>query len=78
MGKTTITFRVDAGKREALDAIAEVADRDRSYVLNEAIDAYLDAHQWQIEHIKKGLRQAEAGQFATEKEVAKAFARWRR
>jgi predicted transcriptional regulator len=78
MGKTTITFRVDTDKREALDAIAEVADRDRSYVLNEAIDAYLDAHQWQIEHIKKGLRQAEAGQFATEKEVARAFARWRR
>jgi RHH-type rel operon transcriptional repressor/antitoxin RelB len=78
MGKTTITFRLDAGKREALDTIAEVADRDRSYVLNEAIDAYLDAHQWQIEHIKKGLRQAEAGRFATEKEVAKAFARWRR
>ena len=78
MGKTTITFRLDAHKREALDAIAEVADRDRSYVLKEAIDAYLDAHQWQIEHIKKGLRQAEAGQFATEKEVARAFARWRR
>jgi len=78
MSKTTITFRLDADKREALDAIAEVADRDRSYVLNEAIDAYLDAHQWQIEHIKKGLRQAEAGQFATENEVAKAFARWRR
>jgi len=78
MGKTTITFRLDADKREALDTIAEVADRDRSYVLNEAIDAYLDAHQWQIEHIKKGLRQAEAGQFATEKEVARAFARWRR
>ena len=78
MGKTTITFRLDTDKREALDAIAEVADRDRSYLLNEAIDAYLDAHQWQIEHIKKGLRQAEARQFATEKEVAKAFARWRR
>lgn len=78
MGKTTITFRLDADKREALDAIAEVADRDRSYVLNEAIDAYLDAHQWQIERIKKGLRQAETGQFASAKEVARAFARWRR
>lgn len=78
MGKTTITFRLDTVKREALDSIAEVTDRDRSYVLNEAIDAYLDAHRWQIEHIKKGLRQARAGQFATEKAVAKAFARWRR
>lgn len=78
MGKTTITFRLETDKREALDSIAEVTDRDRSYVLNEAIDAYLAAHQWQIAHIKKGLRQAQSGQFAREKEVARAFARWRR
>lgn len=78
MGKTTITFRLDTDKKAGLDAIAELADRDRSYVLNEAIDAYLDAHTWQIEHIAKGLRQAEAGQFASAKEVARAFARWRR
>ena len=78
MGRTTITVRLDTEKKEALDAIAEVSDRDRSYVLNEAIDAYLDTHLWQIEHINKGLRQAEAGHFATEKEVERAFARWRR
>ncbi|MBZ5515115.1 MAG: CopG family transcriptional regulator [Acidobacteriia bacterium] len=78
MGKATITFRLDTDKREALDAIADVTDRDRSHVLNEAIDAYLDAHRWQIEHIKKGLRQAQAGRFASDKEVAGAFARWRR
>ena len=53
-------------------------DRDRSYILNEAITAYLDAHEWQIEHIKKGLRQADAGKFASQKEVARAMARWRR
>ncbi len=78
MGKTTITFRLNTDKRQALDAIAGVTDRDRSYVLTEAIDAYLDAHQWQIEHIKKGLRQAKSGKFASEKEVARAFARWHR
>jgi len=78
MGKTTITFRLDTDKKDALEAIAEVTDRDRSYVLNEAINAYLDAHQWQTEHIKKGLRQAKAGQFAGDKEVARAIARWRR
>ena len=78
MAKETITLRLDKGKKEALDALATALDRDRSYVLKEAVDAYLDAHAWQIEHIKKGLRQAQAGQFASEKEVAKAFARWRR
>jgi len=27
--------------------------RDRSYVITEAIDAYLEVNQWQIEHIRK-------------------------
>ncbi len=70
----TISFRLDSEKREALDAVASVLDRDRSYILNEAIDAYLDVQQWQIEHIRKGLRQANAGQFATEAEMKAALA----
>lgn len=78
MNKRTITFRVDAQKRKALDAIAVGIDRDRSYVLNEAIDNYLEVHRWQSAHIKEGLRQAEAGKFAADREVAAAFARWRK
>jgi len=42
----------------------------------EAIDARLATHHWQVEHIEKGLRQAEAGEFANEDEVAQSFARW--
>jgi len=78
MNKRTITFRVDAQKRKALDAIAAGIDRDRSYVLNEAINSYLEVHQWQTAHIKEGLRQADAGKFAKDSEVSSAFARWRK
>lgn len=78
MNKRTITFRVDTRKTKALDAIAVGIDRDRSYVLNEAIDNYLEVHRWQMAHIKEGLRQADAGKFATDREVASAFARWRK
>jgi len=72
-----ISFALESGKREALDAIATAMDRDRSYVLNQAIDAYLEDHRWQIEHISEGIRQADAGEFASESEVRAAFARWR-
>jgi RHH-type rel operon transcriptional repressor/antitoxin RelB len=78
MDRETISFRLDVKKRAALDALAQAQDRDRTYVLNEAIDAYLDVHQWQIEHINEGIRQADAGEFATEAEVAAAFSRWRK
>ena len=73
----TITFSLDAEKRKAIDKIALLLERDRSDILNEAIDAYLQVQQWQLEHIKESLRQADAGEFATEEEVAAAFARWR-
>jgi predicted transcriptional regulator len=78
MDRETISFRLDAKKRQALDALAQVQDRDRTYVLNEAIDAYLDVHQWQLEHIQEGIRQADTGDFAGDAAVAAAFSRWRK
>jgi predicted transcriptional regulator len=78
MDKSTISFRIDTRLKEALDAVADGMDRDRSYVLNEAVAAYLDAQSWQIAHINEGLRQANAGEFATDDEIAAAFDRWRK
>jgi predicted transcriptional regulator len=78
MSKETITFRLDSEKRKSLDEIAVLLDRDRSYVLNEAINAYLEIHSWQLEHIKEGLRQSDAGEFASPEEVAAKFAKWRK
>ena len=75
MGQDTISFRADVKKIKSLDALADALDLDRSYVLNEAISAYLELYRWQIGHIKKGLKQANAGEFATEQEVAKALRR---
>lgn len=46
MSKENITFRLDGEKRAALDALAAGMDRDRSYLINEAITLYLEMHQW--------------------------------
>lgn len=75
VNRETISFRLQSDKKEKLDAIAAAIDRDRSYLLNEAIDAYLEVHQWQISHIQEGIRQADAGEFASEAQVAAAFRR---
>ena len=77
MPKDTVTFRIDAEKRATLDRLARTMDRDRSHLLNEAVDAFLDVHAWQIAHIEEGLRQAKAGDFADEADVTAAFARFR-
>ncbi len=74
--KEAITVRLEAGKRAELDQLARTTSRDRSFLVNEAIDAYLAVHRWQITRIEQGLRQADQGEFASQDEVNAAFARW--
>ena len=75
MNKENVTFRLDPNKRAALDAIAAGMDRNLTYVLNEAINAYLEMHQWQLQEIQYGIAEADAGDFATSEEVEAVFAR---
>ncbi len=78
MEKQTITFRLDSEKVSALDAVAQALDRDRTYVLNEAVEAYLDVQKWQLDHVKASIRQANAGEFVEHEEIKKRAAKWRR
>jgi len=78
MEKHTVSFRIDADKVSALDSLAEVLDRDRSHLLNEAVSAYLEAQQWQVEQIQKSLRQADAGKLVPHSKVMQTARKWRR
>ena len=73
MSKNNVTFRLDHEKRAALDAIARGQERNLSYILNEAISLYLEVHQWQIQEINQGIREADVGDFASEEEVKATF-----
>ena len=75
--KENVSVRLEPAKRDALDRLAKSLDRDRSYLINEAVDAYLAVHRWQIAHIEEGLRQADAGEFASDEDLNAAYARWR-
>lgn len=77
MKKDIITFRLDTDKKKILDTIALVMDRDRAYVLNEAVDDFIELHQWQMEQIQKGIEEADKGLFASKEDVQKVFQRWK-
>ncbi len=70
----TVTFRIATEAREELDALDRIVSRDRSSLINEAVNAYLVVHRWQVAHINDGNRQADAGEFATDQEVRAAYA----
>jgi len=73
-----VTFRMPEEKRILIDELAAAQDRDRSYIINQALDVYIEVMEWQILHIKEGLRQAEAGEFAADDEVKAAFDLWKK
>jgi predicted transcriptional regulator len=77
MEKQTISFRLDADKVSALDALGKALDRDRTYLLNEAVAAYLEVQQWHLEHVKAALRQAEQGKLLEHADIRKRTAKWR-
>jgi len=72
----TITFRLDRTKWEALDAIAKELDRDRSYLLNEAIENYIEIYKWQIAEINLAIAQADVEDFASDEDVDTMFGRF--
>lgn len=78
MPREALTVRIDPDTKKALDALAVALDRGRSYVVNEALSAYLEMHRWQLEHIRQGVREADAGKFVSEPEIRKVLARLRR
>lgn len=77
MTKATLSFRTDEDIRNRLDRLAEARRRDRSFLINEAIDQYLDLQDWQEKRIQEGIAEADRGEFATGEEVEAVFARWR-
>ena len=73
--KETLTVRVESATRESIDAIAEATNRDRSFVINEALSAYIDVYRWQVEHIRAAIAEADAGRFVPEAEVRQRIRR---
>ncbi len=73
-----ISFVTAKGKRKKLDQIAGAFGTNLSSVINDALDQYIDLHQWQLAHIEKGVEAARKGDFASDKEVDKFFKKYGR
>jgi predicted transcriptional regulator len=75
VAKEAVTFRMAPEKRARLDDVAASLGQDRSQAIDQAIDAYLDFHEWQLQQIKAGLADAESGRFVPDADMDKI---WRR
>lgn len=56
--------------------IQNIVISEKDKVIAEAIQIYIEDQTWQAEAIKEGIRQADAGNFASEDKVKSVFSRW--
>jgi predicted transcriptional regulator len=65
----TISFRADAGKIESLDELAAAQDRPRSFLINQAIENYIELHAYQDALVRKGMEEFQKGKVVSHTEV---------
>jgi predicted transcriptional regulator len=73
MKKVNVTCRLDSQAVAFLDTLGKNVDRDRSYLIKDAVNRYIQMHRWQIVEIEKAIAEADGGDFASEAEVEAMF-----
>lgn len=76
MDTVPVSSRVEKSISDKLDLLSKATDRSRSFLIGEAIKAYVEDQAWQIEAIKEGLKQANQGKFASDEKVRNTFAKY--
>jgi predicted transcriptional regulator len=71
-----ISVRIGTDKVERLERLAEATDRPRSWHIEQALDAYLDAQAWQIGQIETAIAEMDAGRSVPHDEVADWLRAW--
>jgi predicted transcriptional regulator len=73
-----ISFRIAPEKVDQLDSIAKAMDRDRSYLLNEAVEAYLSEQRRFAAMVEEGLKASRKGQLIDHEDVGRMIDSWSR
>ena len=75
---TSMSMRLPAPLFEKLGQLADATGRTKSYLAVQAIQDFVDREAWQIAEIEQALREADAGDFATDAEMDALDAKWSR
>ena len=77
MSSEPFTVRADKKKLKALDRLAARRDRSRNYLVNEAIDHFLELQEWQAERVREGIKAADGGRFANDREMDRILKKYK-
>ncbi|MBL8319545.1 MAG: CopG family ribbon-helix-helix protein [Burkholderiaceae bacterium] len=74
---TTMTLRLEDDVKARLDKLADATQRSKSFLAAEAIREFVENNEWQIREIKAAVKEANAGEFASDDDVAALAKKWK-
>jgi len=74
-GSSVLTLRLDAKLKNRLERLSKSMNRSRSFVAAQAIQEFVSVNEWQISEIKKGIAEADAGDFVSDEEMRQTIRR---
>ena len=72
----SLSFRISETRAAQLDELATAMDRPRSWLLERALEEYLDVPRWQIAQIEKGMQELREGKGIPHEEVVGWLETW--
>jgi predicted transcriptional regulator len=76
VGHRILTLRRDSKTKKKLDKLAKATERSRSFLAAQAIQEFVALNEWQIDETKKAVAEANAGDFASDEDVAHVLKKW--
>lgn len=72
----TMTVRLEDEIKERLERLAISTQRSKSFLAAEAIRQFVESNEWQVAETQAALVEADAGDFASDAELAAFAAKW--
>jgi predicted transcriptional regulator len=76
MEKVNVTCRLNADDVAFLDTLGGQLDRDRSYLIKQAVSNFIAQQRWQVEEVERAIAEVEAGEVLTEEEFRREVESW--
>ena len=76
MTARTINVRLPEALYKQIEELAAATARTKSFLAIDALTQYVQNESWQIRDIHKGIKEADAGEFATDQQVKAVFAKY--
>ena len=73
---TTMTLRIEPELKDRLSKLASATHRSRSFLAGQAIHDFIELNEWQIQELQEAIKEADAGEFASNKEIDDVFEKW--